>query len=164
MAEKTAKKQRGKPFQPGQSGNPRGRPTGALNRATIASQTLLDGEAETLTRAAVELALQGNVQALKLCLERICPARKERPLSLALPEVEGAADLPRLTAAILGAVARGELETGQAAALASIVAAHGKALELMELEQRVSALEKQNERTERIDEARGGTGSPAGRK
>lgn len=105
-----------------------------------------------LTRAAVELALQGNVQALKLCLERICPARKERPLSLALPEVEGAADLSRLTAAILGAVARGELETGQAAALASLVTAHGKALELTELEQRISALEKQNEHAERIDQ------------
>lgn len=151
-AEKTAKKQQGKPFQPGQSGNPKGRPQGALNRATVAAQILLDGEAEALTRAAVELALQGNVQALKLCLERICPARKERPLSLALPDVEGAADLSRLTAAILGAVARGELETGQAAALASLVTAHGKALELTELEQRISALEKQNEHAERIDQ------------
>lgn len=153
-AEKTAKKQQGKPFRPGQSGNPKGRPQGALNRATVAAQILLDGEAEALTRAAVELALQGNVQALKLCLERICPARKERPLSLALPDVEGAADLSRLTAAILGAVARGELETGQAAALASLVTAHGKALELTELEQRISALEKQNDHAERIDETR----------
>ncbi|MGE9984200.1 DUF5681 domain-containing protein [Desulfovibrio sp. SGI.169] len=150
--EKTGKKQGTTQFRPGQSGNPKGRPTGALNRATIAAQALLDGEAEALTRAAVELALQGNVQALKLCLERICPARKERPLSLALPEVEGAADLSRLTAAILGAVARGELETGQAAALASLVTAHGKALELTELEQRISALEKQNEHAERIDQ------------
>ena len=148
--EKTGKKQGTTQFRPGQSGNPKGRPTGALNRATIAAQALLDGEAEALTRAAVELALQGNVQALKLCLERICPARKERPLSLALPE--GAADLSRLTAAILGAVARGELETGQAAALASLVTAHGKALELTELEQRISALEKQNEHAERIDQ------------
>lgn len=86
--EKTGKKQGTTQFRPGQSGNPKGRPTGALNRATIAAQALLDGEAEALTRAAVELALQGNVQALKLCLERICPARKERPLSLALPEAE----------------------------------------------------------------------------
>lgn len=152
MPEKTGKKQRPTQFQPGRSGNPKGRPPGALNRATIAAQTLLDGEAEALTRAAVELALQGNVQALKLCLERICPARKERPLSLPLPEVNGAADLSRLTAAILGAVARGELETGQAAALASLVTAHGKALELTELEQRISALEKQNEHAERIDQ------------
>lgn len=154
MPEKTGKKQGITQFRPGQSGNSRGRPTGALNRATIAAQTLLDGEAESLTRAAVELALQGNVQALKLCLERICPARKERPLSLALPEVNEAADLSRLTAAILEAVARGEVETGQGAALASIVAAHGKALEITELEQRISALEKQNEHTERIDKAR----------
>lgn len=150
--EDTVKKQRGRPFPPGRSGNPKGRPRGALNRATMAAQALLDGESEALTRAAVEMALAGNVQALKLCLERICPARRERPISLALPEVSDAAGLPRLTAAILEAVASGELETGQAAALASLVVAHGKAFEISELEQRIRALEQQHEHAERIDE------------
>jgi hypothetical protein len=44
----TAKKQRGRPFQPGQSGNPRGKPKGALNQATRAAQELLDGKAQAL--------------------------------------------------------------------------------------------------------------------
>ena len=140
--EKTAKKQTSHLFQPGQSGNLAGRPRGTLNKATLAAQTLLDGEAETLTRKAVELALEGNMVALRLCLERICPPRKERPVAVAFPAIEGAADLPRLTAAILAAVGRGELEPGQAAALASLVTNHGKALELAALEQRISALEK----------------------
>ena len=43
-------------FKSGQSGNPGGRPKGALNKATLASQALLDGEAEALTRKVVELA------------------------------------------------------------------------------------------------------------
>jgi hypothetical protein len=139
---KTAKKPRGKPFAPGNKANPSGRPQGALNKATIAAQTLLDGEAEALTRKAVELALEGNMAALRLCLERICPPRKERPVTVELPLVEGAAELPRLTSALLAAVGRGELEPGQAAALASLVANHGKALELAELEKRISALEE----------------------
>ena len=141
MADSTGKKQRGKPFRPGQSGNPVGRPPGLLNKATTAAQGLLDGEAEALTRKAVELALEGNTVALKLCLERICPPRKERPLALKLPVIKGAAELPLLTSALLAAVGKGELEAGQAAGLATLVANHGKALELAELEARIAALE-----------------------
>jgi hypothetical protein len=141
MTEKTEQKQKRHLFKPGQSGNPEGRPPGALNKSTMAAQTLLDGEAEALTRKAVELALDGNMAALRLCLERICPPRKERPLSVELPAIEGVAELPKLTSAILVAVGRGELEPGQAAALATLVANHGKVLALTELEKRISALE-----------------------
>ena len=129
---------RGRPFAKGNSGRPRG----SLNKATLAAQALLDGEAEALARKVVELALDGNMVALRLCLERICPPRKERPLAVELPAIESAAELPKLTSAILAAVGRGDLEAGQAAALAALVANHGKALELAELERRISALER----------------------
>jgi hypothetical protein len=59
-------------FKPGQSGNPNGRPKGSLNATTLAAQALLDGEAETLTRKAVELAKGGDLAALRLCLDRLC--------------------------------------------------------------------------------------------
>jgi hypothetical protein len=144
MAETTKRKQRGKgrPFEPGVSGNPAGRRPGALNKATVAAQALLDGEAEALTRKAVELALEGNMAALKLCLERICPPRKERPLTFRLPCIQDAADLPQLTAALLAAVSQGELTAGEAGALSALAANHGKALELAELEKRITLLEK----------------------
>jgi Family of unknown function (DUF5681) len=51
---------RGRAFVRGQSGNPGGRPAGARNRRTLAAAVLLDGEAEALTRKAVELALAGD--------------------------------------------------------------------------------------------------------
>jgi hypothetical protein len=59
----TAGKQRGKPFRKGQSGNPDGRPKGARNATTIAVETLLDGEAETLTRKAIEMAKGSATEA-----------------------------------------------------------------------------------------------------
>lgn len=143
MAENTTKKQRGrgKPFKPGKSGNPAGKPKGALNKATLAAQTLLDGESEALTRKAVELALEGNIQALKLCLERLLPPRKERAVAVNLPAIEDVDALPKLTAALLAAVGSGELTIGEASGLSTLVANHGKALELAELEKRIAALE-----------------------
>ncbi|MDL2267000.1 hypothetical protein LJC46_03315 [Desulfovibrio sp. OttesenSCG-928-G15] len=102
---------------------------------------LLDGEAEVLTRKAVELALEGHFPALKLCLERLVPIRKERPLDVVLPEFAGVDSLPKLTAALIEAVGAGELTAGEAGALSTLVTNHGKALELMELEKRIAVLE-----------------------
>ncbi|MDL2207534.1 DUF5681 domain-containing protein [Desulfovibrio sp. OttesenSCG-928-M16] len=135
------KKQASTLFKPGQSGNPAGRKRGTRNKSTVAAQVLLDGEAEALTRKAVELALEGNIQALKLCLERLLPPVKERSVSLKLPALTGADDLPKLTAVLLTAVGRGELTIGEAAGLSTLVANHGKALECAELEKRIAALE-----------------------
>jgi hypothetical protein len=65
--EKTGEKQRNlKPFRPGQSGNPDGRPKGSRNKATLAMEALLDGEAEAITRKAIEKALEGDMTAIRL--------------------------------------------------------------------------------------------------
>lgn len=130
-------------FAPGNRANPKGRIPGSRNKATLAAQALLDGEVENLTRKAVELALEGDTTALRLCLERILPARKEAALApLDLPKVEGAADLPQLTAAILDSVAAGRITPGEGQALAALTNAHAKTLEIAELEQRITALEE----------------------
>ena len=76
MTANSEPKQRGG-FQPGQSGNPAGKPKGARNKTTLAVEALLDGEAEALTRKAIERALEGDSVALRLCLERI-PSRPAR--------------------------------------------------------------------------------------
>src|SRR6516225_4824452 len=71
-------KQRRRPFEKGRSGNPAGRPRGSRNRSTLAAQLLLQGEAEALTRKAVELALGGDPTALRLCLDRLIAPHRER--------------------------------------------------------------------------------------
>jgi len=129
-------------FKRGQSGNPGGRPKGSLNKATLASQALLDGEAEVLTRKVVELAKAGNPMALRLCLERVLPPRKDRPINFTLPKIKGAEDLAKALGAILEAVANGEITPGEGQALTDILAAYRKVLETADLEARVSALER----------------------
>jgi hypothetical protein len=130
-------------FKAGQSGNPMGRPKGALNKATLASQALLEGEAEALTRKAVELAKEGNPVALRLCLERLLPPRKDRPINFTLPEVKEAGDLPKALLAILAAVAQGEITPGEgqrlAAMLATMLATYEKGLVTAEWEGRLKA-------------------------
>ena len=69
-AENTAPKQRGRPFEPGKSGNPIGRPKGARNQATLLAESLLEGEVEAITRKLINRALEGDTTALRLCLER----------------------------------------------------------------------------------------------
>ena len=130
---------RGRPFQ---KGNP-GRPRGARHRATQAAEALLDGEAEALTRKAIERAKEGDTVALRLCLERILPARKERLIRLPLPALRNASDAASAMAAITAAVADGDVTAGEAATLSALITAFAKALETSELEARIGALEKE---------------------
>ena len=121
-------------------GNP-GKPTGSRHRATMAALALLDGEAETLTRKAVEMALAGDGAALRLCLERIAPPRRDAPVVFALPAMQSAADAAKAAGAVLGAVAGGDLTPTEGAAIVALVEAYRRALETTELEARVAALE-----------------------
>src|ERR1051325_4461056 len=75
-------------FRKGRSGKPAGRPPGSRNRATIAAEALLEGEAQALTRKAIELALEGDTTALRLCLERIVPQRKSRTVAFDTPRID----------------------------------------------------------------------------
>jgi hypothetical protein len=117
--EKTGNKQ-GKRFQKGQSGNPAGRPKGALNQTTLACQALLDGEAEAITRKAVEIALGGDLTAIRLCMDRLLPPRKERPVSIDLPMMGKYSDMAKFTEAILEAVKSGILTIGEAQGIVEI--------------------------------------------
>jgi len=128
-------------FSKGQSGNPTGKPPGARHRATMAAEALLDGEVQALTRKAIERALEGDGVALRLCLERILPARKDRPVKFDLPPVETASDISKALGAIAKSMAAGELTPDEAGTVATVMEAHRKAIETAELEERVRRLE-----------------------
>jgi hypothetical protein len=134
---KNEKTTRGKPFQPG---NP-GRPTGTRNRATLALEALLDGEAEALTRRAIKMALDGDTTAMRLVMDRIMPPRRDRPVMFTLPKLETAADAVKATAALVEAVSVGDITPGEASDLSKLVDGFTKAVELHEIQQRLDRLE-----------------------
>ncbi|MEI6800404.1 MAG: DUF5681 domain-containing protein [Pseudomonadota bacterium] len=118
-----------------------GRPRGARNRTTMAVLELLEGQAEALTQRAVELALAGDTTALRLCLERIAPPRKDSPVQFALPRMTTARDAAQAAGAVLEAVSEGELTPAEGAQIMGLVDAYRRTLETSELEARVAALE-----------------------
>ncbi|TQM94551.1 hypothetical protein [Roseinatronobacter monicus] len=123
------------------AGNP-GKPKGTRHKATRAALALLDGEAEALTRKAVELALDGDGAALRLCLERIAPPRRDAPVTFDLPLMQSADDAAKAAGAVLDAVASGDLTPQEGAHIMALVETFRRTLETTELEARVAALEE----------------------
>lgn len=121
-------------------GNP-GRPRGSRHKASLAVEELLDGEAEGLTRKAVEMALEGDTTALRLCLERIAPARKDTPVQFDMPPVGSAQEAAEAAQAVLAAVSAGEITPSEGAAVMALVEQYRRTLELTEMEARLSELE-----------------------
>jgi len=122
------------------AGNP-GRPRGAQNHATRAVQRLLDGDAERLTEKAIELAINGDTTALKLCLDRISPAPKDKPVTFELPGINTANDAAKAAASVLEAVAQGEVTPLEGASVMGLIEGYRKTLETSELEKRITDLE-----------------------
>lgn len=114
----------GNRFAKGTSGNPAGRPRGSRNKATLLFEALLEGETEALTQKAIELAKNGEPAALRLCLERIYPPRRDTPVAFRLPSDLTLVNLGEVTGSILQAVAHGEMTPSQAETVMKIVAAH----------------------------------------
>jgi len=128
-------------FPRGTSGNPSGRPQGSRNRATLLMEALLEGEAQQLTRKAVELAKQGDTQALRLCLDRLMPPRKDRLVQFDLPPIDNLDAISLGMASIVAAISEGKITPQEGELLSRILAEHANVLANRDLERRVAALE-----------------------
>jgi hypothetical protein len=102
----------------------------------------LEEDAEGVAKAVIAAAKGGDIIAARLVLERICPARKDRHVNFALPEMRTTADLVKASAALLNAVATGELTPSEAAEIGKLVEAHAKTIEVVELHARLERLER----------------------
>ena len=144
-AENSGAKQGGR-FQPGQSGNPAGKPKGARHKTTLLAEKLMQDDAEAIVKAVLDSAKGGDMTAARIVLDRIAPARRDNPVSFELPKIESADDAAKAMAAIVAAVADGELTPGEAGEVSKIVDAFVRTLEATELEARLRALEERTTR------------------
>ena len=87
----------------------------------LAAEHLLDAHARTIVQRLVELAEKGDPTALRLCLERMMPPLRERPLQFALPPLATPADAVAAIAAITTGLADGSLSAAEGLDLARMV-------------------------------------------
>jgi hypothetical protein len=127
---------RGRPFEKGNGG----RRPGSKNRATVVAEALLKGEEVALVRKAIELAKAGDSQMLKFLLDRVLP--KERSVRVDLPVMDRSSDALDALAAVIDAVGAGRIAPSEAAALASLVAAYARIINVAELEERLENIER----------------------
>ena len=127
-------------WKPGQSGNPKGRPTGtgevAKLRAAIAASV------PAILQSLTDAAIAGDVQAAKVLLERVLPALKPAEQVQAVNSPEGT--LTDKGRAVLDAVAAGELAPGQGAALLTAIGTLARVADIDELTERIKRLEQQH--------------------
>jgi len=114
-----------------------------LRRQEVAScGVLLDSEAESITRRAVDMALTGDTAAMRLVMERLLPAHKSRPINIDLPKILSAADVANALSFVVAAVAEGAIESDDAETLSRIVEVKRRSLGTVELDERLTRLEE----------------------
>ncbi len=150
-SEKTAKKQSGKRFKPGESGNPSGRPRGARNKASVMAQRLMEDQTEAVVQTVVNAALTGDMSACKLIVERLLPPVKERPIDadLKLPANIDAENAGQVFGEIFRAVSGGRIYPGEGDMLVKMLRSYLEAHEYQQIAERIAELEDAAPRNKR---------------
>ena len=139
---------RGRPFAAGTSGNPKGRPVGARNRATLALEVLMEGDATKIVRVVLAAAKNGDLTAARLILDRIAPVPRDRRLApFDLPVIDTAAAAALAQGVVIAAVAGGELRPSEGEALAGLIELRRRSVESQDFEARLAEIETAIRRT-----------------
>ena len=128
-------------FRKGVSGNPAGRREGSRNRASLLCDKIAESEVAGVMHAMIRKAKQGDVAAASLVFRRCWPPRRARVL-FPMPALTTTADLPAALAAVATAISEGVLSPDEAAAVAMVLQAQMRAVELNELDRRMREIER----------------------
>ena len=130
-------------YEKGQSGNPAGRPPGSRNKATILAESMFQGEAEAIIRLAIDKAKQGDMTAIRLCLERVFPRLRDRATLFDLPPINGAPEALAAMTTIVAGVRGGDLTAAEGSDLSKLVDHYLRALEAKDFEHRLEVMAAQ---------------------
>ena len=129
-------------FKPGKSGNPAGRPKGIKDRRVALREKLLP-HADQLIEMVTTFAKSGDMAAMRIVMDRIIPPLKEEPIHVAIPKIESAADCTQAQAAVVNAVAAGDMLPSEGQAISSLIEAQRRAFETTELAQQMRDLHEE---------------------
>lgn len=115
-------------FPRGMSGNPAGRPVGSTRSGERLAAEMLDGASEAVMRKAIDMALDGDPAAMRLCLDRIVAVRRGRGVALALAPMKDATDLAEAMQTIAAAATQGTITPDEAQSLSQMVESYTRTL------------------------------------
>lgn len=141
MPEITGKKQVQSRFQKGCSGNPKGRPKGSIGQAALLAKNIFEENVTVICNRLVDEAKNGNIQAIRLILDRILPVRKELPMKINLPEIKCAQDVSAAITIITSAIADGHITVSEGESLSKIIDINLKTIETQDFQIRLEKLE-----------------------
>lgn len=131
-------KPRGRPFQPG---NP-GRPRGSKNKTTQILDLLAEGQAEQVMQKTIGLGMDGDVACLRMLMDRISPVRKGQPINFDLPPIKTLQDVLSVIPLLWTAIADGRLTPDEVSAMSLFAERSMAAIQLKDVEKRMEALEQ----------------------
>lgn len=131
---------RGRPFEPGNKLG-RGRPRGSRNKTTLMAQKLLDSYAEPLVMKCVHQAMHGDLRAMKLCMDRVLPARRDLPVKIGKLSMRTPEDVSKASDTVLHKVAAGHITPTQGQALADLIEGRRRTMETQDFDERLRAME-----------------------
>jgi hypothetical protein len=129
---------RGRPFEPGNKFG-RGRPPGSRNKTILLAQEMFQSHAPEIVNKCLDLALQGDAAALRLCLERVAPVGSKRPVNLGFLPMSTVGELSQASDSVLRKVISGQLTILEARGMAQLIADRRKVLLMEEEEKRAEA-------------------------
>lgn len=124
-------------FTPGKSGNPAGRKPGGRDKRNQLRE-LLKPHANLLIEKAVNMALQGDVSALKLCIDRLVPPLRTQREPV---KVATSGSLTDKAEYLFNAATSGVIGADVATELVALLTAQARIIETAELVARLEALE-----------------------
>jgi hypothetical protein len=134
-------KPRGRAFQPGNTFG-QGRPKGSRNKVKFPGQRLLEEDGENLVRKCILLAMQGSLSAMRICMERLSPARREACIQMSLPRIRTVQDVAQAAEKVTQAVGHGDLTPSQGQTMMHILEGRSHVIETVEFARRLDELER----------------------
>jgi hypothetical protein len=129
-------------FQKGECGNPAGRPRGARNKRTLALESVFDRDANVIIEELIRLAKEGDIAAIRMCIDRIFPRPQGRPVAFDLPAMTTAGDAVVAMGAVMQAIGEGDVSAQEGAELAKVVAGFSQTVVAADMDQRLREVEQ----------------------
>jgi hypothetical protein len=120
----------------------RGRPRGSRNKAGSEAQELIDRFTPQLVTTCIGHAAKGDHTAMRLCMERILPARRHASAPLSLRRIRSPQDLEKAGEKVIQAIGRGKIAPAEGEIMMNALESQARIIEKCQFESRLQKIEE----------------------